>query len=277
MKMSEVIARLVTRVPNSETWSRGEKYGPYNIVNDEAEVTKVLYCVTPTHDVVNEFRTKGYDLLVSHHPYVVGVPQVVLHTALDCCLGGMNDQWRDAFDLVDAKHFDRNLGWYGKLQEPLTLSELIDTCEQFSMFSVQGTVYSRRQFIESVCVCSGLGGLVLREAEKTGADCYITGQMTSDPLRSRFPAIIEVGHTASEYVPGFNVVANTLPGVNVRGASQPGDHYGDEVYKEPLWHSIERNLDGYVRPRYPSEEKSYWDDFEFEDEDGDVIKAPKAD
>jgi len=229
MRMIDAVNALVARVPWSDTWAYSEPYGPYNVKWAE-EVKRALYCVTPTNAVVAQFKAEGYDLLVSHHPYVVGVPQVVLHTALDCCRGGMNDQWRDALGIKDAKHFDENLGWYGEI-EPATLEELVAKATAFTDKPI-GYVYSDVEKISSVVVCSGLGGMVEREARRTGADCYVLGEVSSEPCYSTFQAMIEMGHTISEYKPGLKVVRETLEplGIQVDGVSLEADVFGGEHY-----------------------------------------------
>lgn len=229
MKASEVVDRLITRAPQSDSWIV-EPYGAY-LVDGNAEVSKVLYCVTPTKAVVDHFLENKYDLLVSHHPFVIGVPQVILHTALDCCPGGMNDQWRDAMGIKDAKHFDKNLGWYGDI-DPTTFNDLVTKVEAFVGFPLgwRHCDFGEDNFVKSVVICSGLGGLVENQAHATGAECYITGQLTHDPAYSHFSAIIEVGHTISESKPGYNLIKSTLPDLQVDCTPINKDIYGREHY-----------------------------------------------
>ncbi len=239
MISEKVVQALSFRVPYSDTWSRGEAYGPY-FVRRGVDIKKVLYCVTPTMGVTEQFFNGGYDLLVSHHPYVATrrsnmervVPQVILHTALDCCAGGLNDQWRDALGVKDAVHFDRNLGWYGKI-DPIEPDDLYLKVKAFVGADPIGACYSDKSVIESVVICTGLGGMVESSALKSGADCYILGQATSNPQNSGFPAMIEVGHTLTEYATGLKVVRDTLTpyGIQVDGADMKVDFFGSEVYE----------------------------------------------
>jgi putative NIF3 family GTP cyclohydrolase 1 type 2 len=231
MRSNDVVQALCARVPFKDTWDLGEPYGPY-FVRKDVDIKKVLYCVTPTKGVVQQFKDEGHDLLVSHHPYIVKVPQVILHTAMDCCVGGLNDQWRDAVGIKDAKHFDRNLGWYGQI-DPIEPDAFYNKVRDFLGHEPIGACFSDKKVIESVVVCSGLGGLVESQALATKADCYIMGQAISDPNGSFFPAIIETGHTLSEYDTGLKVIRNTLEpmGIVVKGADLSVDVFGSEVYK----------------------------------------------
>lgn len=201
MKMKDVIKVCGKAIPREVEYTAGEPYGPYNIDDLDVEVKKALYCVTPSRAIEKFFREGGYDLLISHHPYIVRVPQLIYHTALDCCEGGLNDMWADALRIEDRKHFDKDLGWVGKLPEPLTLTELVREVEAFCG-PVEGQVYTKNhgQLIESVSICSGLGGLVDNKAKKYNADCYILGEAIRPAHEMGFNAVIETGHTRSEWI-----------------------------------------------------------------------------
>lgn len=228
MKAYEVISRLETGIPRQAEWSKGEPYGAFH-VKPYAEIKRILYCVTPTEDVVDYFLKHGYDLLVSHHPFVTAkIPQAIFHTALDCCEGGLNDQWKDAIGLSSANHFDGTLGWHGSVQ-PILFSELVKCCEKFVGQKVLGQTFSNIQTIKSVVICSGLGGLVTSLARKTGADCYILGEALEPASKMGFPAVIEVGHTLSERI-GVSLIRALLPSVQVDCAPLSLDRFGHEVF-----------------------------------------------
>lgn len=226
----DIVQIITTAVPDSETWWQGEDYGPYN-VNLEKQYHKILYCVTPTEQVVEYFRDNKYDLLISHHPFQVDkdIPNIILHTALDCCEGGLNDMWRDIVGIKDAKHFDKNLGWYGPV-EPICFHDLIDKIVA-KIGMIEGQRYCREpdRLIESVVVCSGLGGMVMQQALKTGADCYIFGENTMPAEETGFRAVIEIGHTRSENI-GVNLFKKILPECQIDVAPMWADYYGTDIY-----------------------------------------------
>jgi putative NIF3 family GTP cyclohydrolase 1 type 2 len=233
MKASKVCNMLTKRVP--EKWSyEKEPYGAFD-VNPDANIRRVLYCVTPTPEVQRKFVDEKYDLLVSHHPYVVGVPMVILHTALDCCPGGLNDQWADylGIDLGSRTRIDKQLGWAGTVQE-IDVFELTRKVKAFAG-DVIGDVYSRDN-IKSIVVCTGLGGMVTDLALATGADCYVTGQLLSPGRLTGFKSVIEIGHTLSERC-GLKVIQDVLKrtgaghGLTVHGAGLDIDVFGQEIFK----------------------------------------------
>lgn len=227
MKASDVVQRLLKAVPKEIEWSPGEPYGPYNI-NPDADIQKVLFCVTPTAEVIDYFHKHNYDLLVSHHPFIRGVPQVILHTALDCCEGGLNDMWRDALGVKEAKHFDGTLGWYGEI-EPTSFTSLVKRCEAFIGHQIIGQVYSEIETIKSVVICSGLGGMVTQLAQRSQADCYIFGEAVAPAESMGFKSVIEIGHTLSERM-GSDLIQAVLPELQVDQAPLAVDYFGREVF-----------------------------------------------
>lgn len=199
MWMYQLINELKRLIPVGDTWEKGENYGEFNISDYEADVYKVLFCVTPTKAVVDYFIEGEYHLLISHHPFIAGrgIPQFIAHTAFDCCEGGLNDMWKNLLQIKNAKHFDDNLGWYGEI-EPIVFDDLVRKVSRFSG-NIVGECFSDKNMIKSVVVCTGLGGMVIDQAAETNADCYILGENIQS-AKGIFPSSIEIGHTLSERV-----------------------------------------------------------------------------
>lgn len=228
MLAKDVISILTKNIPRAAEWSIGEPYGAYNLTLNQ-DIQKILFCVTPTSEVIEYFNDNKYDLLISHHPMLADVPQMIFHTALDCCEGGLNDVWRDALEVKNAIHFDGTLGWSGQI-EPIDFKDLIKKCEKFIGHKVIGQTYSEINNIESVVICSGLGGLVTDLARDTKADCYIIGEALAPANTMGFKAVIEIGHTLSERM-GSEFIKALLPSVQVDQAPLDIDYYGREHFR----------------------------------------------
>jgi putative NIF3 family GTP cyclohydrolase 1 type 2 len=226
---------LLKHVPYKDSWTK-EAYGPQNTRTIKGAINRALYCVTPTDAVVDHFNREKYDILLTHHPFVKGVPQWIAHTALDCTTGGLNDQWRDALGVKNAQHFDGNLGWHGEI-EPTSLKDLIAKCNAFTGIPMIGEHHGHEHTINRVVICTGLGGMVERQAHATGADCYILGEASTHHSQSPFKARIEVGHTISEHGTGLNFFRKILAphGVQVDGSNLDHDKYSGEVYNRPVY------------------------------------------
>jgi putative NIF3 family GTP cyclohydrolase 1 type 2 len=228
--MSDLVRVAKAACPEATAWEQGEPYGEYNVENYHADVKRVLYCVTASHAVVRYAREQGYDLLISHHPYIPpDFPTLVMHTALDCCEGGLNDIWRDHLKLAEpCQHFDGTLGWYGALPKPLEWGELLTQVQALSG-GIIGETYTSLKTIKTVVICTGLGGMVVDQALRSDADCYILGQNMMSAKETGFRAVIEVGHTLSEWV-GVKFWQEVLRGVRVDLTPKHLDSFGCEVH-----------------------------------------------
>jgi putative NIF3 family GTP cyclohydrolase 1 type 2 len=232
MTVEEAVARLLTGVPRSATWRRaaGEAYGPQHTTGSQP-VRRALYCVTVTPEVEQFFGTRQYDLLVAHHPFrpTAAIPNIVLHTALDCCAGGLNDLWRDALEMEHARPITDNLGWSGRIR-PASFQHLVERVHAFAG-GIDGQCSCRKDRIESVAVCSGLGGLVAQDAVATGADLFVTGQLIQPAARLDCPAVIEMGHTRSERVGVITIRRLLGRHVQVDVAPLERDYFAGEVFR----------------------------------------------
>lgn len=235
MKANKVVNIILRAIPRASAWDAmaSETYGSFG-VDPAQDVKRVLYCVTPTYKVEKYFEEGGYDLLVAHHPYPAPsrtLPHIIVHTALDCCKGGLNDMWRDGLGIRNAKHFDKQLGWVGEV-EPISLEDLCTKVEAFMERKIMGQVYAEEdRLIKSIVVCSGLGGSVNDLALNTNADCYIMGEACVKPELSGFPFIIETGHTNSEWI-GARLIARLLNphGITVDVAPDDIDVFSGEIH-----------------------------------------------
>ncbi len=232
MTQSELVERLSSAFPRENTWARalGETYGPGGI-DPAGVVHKVLYAVTVTRDVEDLFVEGGYDFLVLHHPFrpTRPIPHFVAHTALDCSPSGLNDIWRDALGMKETRPITDNLGHVGRI-EAISFDELCGRVRAVSGH-IEGQLRGPGRLVETVAVCTGLGGLIAREAAASGADVFITGELIQPAGSIRMPGIIEMGHTRSERI-GVEAVRRVLgPSVLVDGAPLGVDRFQDEVYR----------------------------------------------
>jgi putative NIF3 family GTP cyclohydrolase 1 type 2 len=232
MIMEDAVTRLLAALPYLETWERslGECYGPGHII-PERIVRKALYAVTITPEVEDLFMGGGYDFLFAHHPFRPrkAIPHFLAHTAFDCCVGGLNDLWAEKLGLRDANPITDHLGRFGRI-EPVSFEAL---CERIRDISggIEGQVHGGENMIESVAVCSGLGGWIAREAEATRADVFVTGELSQPAASLAFPGVIEMGHTRSERV-GVEVIRRILGSeVQVDAAPLGIDYFSEEIYR----------------------------------------------
>lgn len=228
MLLRDIEIRLKDKIPRSGSWPPGtsESYGIFG--RSTKSIKRAIYAVT--YNEGTEHILHQYDLALFHHPFHPGkdlkIPYGLFHTALDCCRGGLNDQWRDMLGIIDPKHFDANLGWYGAIA-PVSKEDLIAKVEAFICGKIMGQALFTKDEIKSVCVCTGLGGLVLKQAAMTNTDCYIMGEGIGYSDES-IPCIIETGHTLSERC-GINLLRKILPEIQIDPMPIEHDRFANEV------------------------------------------------
>jgi len=231
VKLSDLIRVANAACASSTAWDRDEPYGPQDDVgNYNRDIKRVLYCVTPSFHIAEHAKKQSYDLIIAHHPYPIrGVPMLIYHTALDCAEGGLNDMYRDHLGMQEGyKHFDGTLGWHGNLTKPMAFEDLVAKVKEFSG-NIIGETWTELKTIKSVVVCTGLGGMVNELALASGADCYILGQNTMPAAMTGFKAVIEIGHTLSEWH-GLLFWQRILKGIKVDLAPVELDSFGTEVH-----------------------------------------------
>ena len=211
-------------------------------------VKKILLCTTPTQQLVKFCKDNQYDLLISHHDFlfhVAGVPQIIYHSAMDESEKGHNKYFVRKMGLKNRRQLHKVVVG-GDMHKPMTLDEFKAKLISAG-FEINGLVWESPQAdnkIESVWYCSGMGGMLLGpnhiiDISKVPADVYVTGELTSDPARTKtqFKYIIELGHTSSEK-PLFKWIKNQLlnrwRNVQIDLADRDMDIWGDDNYKNKM-------------------------------------------
>lgn len=217
MVHAELLTQTIeAKIRKMDAWSvcANENYGAFNL-NPDQKLEKLLYCVTISTEAIDYFYENGYDAIVTHHPILSfeNVPQLVYHTALDCCENGLNDFWKNFLEIENPTHFDDNLGWMGAIK-PISFKSLKDKLETKLESKMIGDIFTTQKEINSVVVCTGLGGMVNDLALKTGADCYILGQSLVPGRMTGFRNVIEMGHTLSERI-GYDCLKNVVKDIPV--------------------------------------------------------------
>jgi dinuclear metal center YbgI/SA1388 family protein len=202
-----------------------------------AEVHRVLLAVDPDPAVVRESARVGAQLIVTHHPLLFrpvqtvaadtdkggllhalirsGVAHIAAHTNADRAVGGVGDALADLLGLADtsplvpaASAVDprEGLGRVGDLPAPMTLREFAAEVAARLPATAWGVraAGDGRRIVRRVAVCGGSGGGELAAATASGADVYVTSDIThhvaaehvADPGR---PALVDVAHWAGEW------------------------------------------------------------------------------
>ncbi|UVJ38003.1 Nif3-like dinuclear metal center hexameric protein [Arthrobacter sp. CJ23] len=204
-----------------------------------ASITKVLFAVDPTLEVIDEAIEWGAGLLITHHPLLLkgvnsvaatsakglavhrlieaGTGLLTVHTNGDSAVGGVSDVLADAMGLENVAPLtpasnglpEEGIGRVGELPELMTLGDF--AARVFEMLpAVAGGVRvagDKDGLVRRVAVCGGAGDSLFDAVRASQADVYVTADMRHHPASEARegavngrPYLIDVSHWASEWL-----------------------------------------------------------------------------
>ncbi|MEI2279233.1 Nif3-like dinuclear metal center hexameric protein [Paenarthrobacter ilicis] len=205
----------------------------------DALVTKVLFAVDPTLEVIDEAIEWGAGLLITHHPLLLkgvnsvaatsakglaihrlieaGTGLLTVHTNGDSAVGGVSDVLADALGLGNVTPLspagnglpEEGIGRVGDLAELTTLGDF--AARVFEILpAVAGGVRvagDKDGLVRRVAVCGGAGDSLLDAVGASNADVFVTADMRHHPASEARegsgngrPYLIDVSHFASEWL-----------------------------------------------------------------------------
>ena len=199
-------------------------------------VKKVMVSLDVTMDVLEAAKIWGADLVLSHHPLILGPQKIIefgkmpgsaialsacekisilsAHTNLDKSWGGLNDQFARIVGLAGINPFCpepnfqggkkfAGLGRTGHLKMETSLKELAENIKDKMEIDGIRVIGSLDHKVSRVVVCTGSGGSLTRLFLDSGADVFITGDLKYHDARmieAEGKAAVDVGHFASEHI-----------------------------------------------------------------------------
>ncbi|WET80691.1 Nif3-like dinuclear metal center hexameric protein [Amycolatopsis sp. QT-25] len=231
--LADVIAALEQAYPPelAESW---DAVGL--VCGDPTEnVAKVLFCVDPVEETVEEAIEGGAQLIVAHHPLLLrgvhgvpadsakgrlvhrlvraGVALYCAHTNADSASPGVSDALADAIGLTVLGPLDpredgvTGIGRIGELSVPEPFSVFVERVAN-ALPRTEPGVYGAgdpARPIRRVAVSGGSGDSYLGRATAAGVDAYVTADLRHHPAGEHLaeiaevPALVGVTHWASEW------------------------------------------------------------------------------
>lgn len=193
------------------------------IESSKSEIKKIAVCLDITNKVALKAAEDGCDLIISHHPVIfspikrVGADSVVrtllkndiaaicAHTNLDIAENGVNTALANALELCNIVLFDEGIGACGSLKRPMSLEELCLYIKDKLNSPYVGLVRADggKETVTRLALCSGAGVDFIGEAEKYGAEAFLTGEAKHNELieaKEGATHLILAGHFATENV-----------------------------------------------------------------------------
>ena len=226
-----------------ELWpeSLAESWDEVGLVagHPSADVTRVMFAVDPTIEVIDEAIGWGAELLITHHPLLLkgvtsvaantpkgravhrliesGTALLTVHTNGDSAVGGVSDVLADALGLENVSPLtpaadglpEEGIGRVGDLRESMTLGDF--AARVFGILpAVAGGVRvsgDKDGLVQRVAVCGGAGDSLFDQVRASNADLYVTADLRHHPASEAReaavngrPYLIDVSHFASEWL-----------------------------------------------------------------------------
>lgn len=217
----------------------------------DQQINRVLLCVDPTLEVIQEANQKSCQLVLSHHPLLLegihsvaeGEPKAEVlvfaiknsiatfsaHTNADIVPGGVSDTLAQALGLKNTTPLvvvlkESGHGRVGDLTDSVSLEEFALLIQKIlprtnTGVRVAGDV---KQKISRVAVVGGSGGSFLPEAILAGADCFVTSDLKHHNVldavqNSGAPiALVDISHYGAESLwlkPASEQLSKLVPSV----------------------------------------------------------------
>jgi dinuclear metal center YbgI/SA1388 family protein len=242
MKVKDIITIIEEFAP----LSLQESYDNSGLIVGRAddEVQKALLAVDVTEEVLQEAVAKGCDMIITHHPIIFhamkrfnsatyvercveeairrGIVLYAAHTNLDSTPEGMS--WRIAQMLglgnvrvlQPANDCGAGFGVVGELPEAEPAKEFMQRIMQ--IFGAQVLRHSDLVVspIRKVAICTGAGASLIDDAQRAGADLFLTADLKyNDFMRHENSMIlVDMGHFESEYCAIqilFDILSKKIP------------------------------------------------------------------
>ncbi len=165
----------------------------------QTPVHTALLSLDVTNDVIEEAKTLGAELIISHHPVIWDemkrvtdetvetervlrliesrIAVISMHTNLDIAEGGVNDVLISLLGAKNEGPFDEEgCGRKGSLEKPISMSAFLSVCKE--KLNTNGLRYhDAGRAVEHIAVLGGSGGGNLIGAWKAGCDTYVTADV----------------------------------------------------------------------------------------------------
>ena len=224
MKVKDIIKVIEEFAPLSvqEGWDNSGLC----VGSPEDEVTSVLLALDCTPALVDEAVACGADMIVTHHPLMfsglkkissddmvgkavikaikAGISIYAAHTNADKVLEGVSGAMAARLGLknvtvLDPDGEETGLGAVGDLPEPISAEQAAALVkEKFALKSMKASK-PVDGMISRVAMCGGSGGSLIAAARKSGAQLYISGDISyHNFFTPEGFMIMDIGHYESE-------------------------------------------------------------------------------
>jgi dinuclear metal center YbgI/SA1388 family protein len=270
------ISEVITVLERAYPPALAESWDAVGLVcGDPGEpVSRVLFCVDPVAETVDEAVELGAQLIVAHHPLLLrgvhgvpadtakgalvhrmiraGIALYCAHTNADSADPGVSDALATAIGLRVTGPLAPNadgvtgIGRVGELAEPEPFAAFVQRVADALPATVPGVLGAGEadRPIRTVAVSGGAGDSYLEQATAAGVDAFVTADLRHHPAgehlagRGPVPALVGLTHWASEWPwcgQASAVVAEAFAGnVDVHVSTRCTDPWNVRAERKPI-------------------------------------------
>lgn len=170
------------------------------------DIEKVMLCLSITQSIINQAVENNCNMIISHHPLFTvplefnkNIPIYSAHTNLDKADGGTTDTLINVLGFAKAYKVGDFLRSVEQENE-ISLEDFIKNIkEKLNLTNIRVVNNLGIKKAKKIAFCAGSGADFLSEAEKVGAQIFVTGDLKYHTALDSNVIIIDVGHFESEY------------------------------------------------------------------------------
>ena len=184
----------------------------FMVETTKTEVSKVMICLTPTDEVINQAISENCDMIVSHHPmfyvnFAKGLldennsPQIDIysaHTNMDKANGGTTDTIINVLGFKNVqKQINHDFLRKVELPNPINVEDFVKQLLKISP-NLRYVNNKKATEISKIFFCAGSGADFIQEAKSLGADCLVTADLKFHTALDSDIIVFDLGHFESE-------------------------------------------------------------------------------
>lgn len=214
MLASEIYAYIDSIAPfgAQEAWDNSG----FQVGEADKEVRRILFALDASAALVHEAVEKKADLIITHHPFLFAprkcflgddpaylaakhqIAVISAHTSYDCAVGGVSDVLAQMLGLKNIRASACGQFRLGEI-EPQTAFAFAKTVKERLHATV--SLVLPEKSVRCAAVCGGAGAEFIAEAQRQGADLFITGEAKYHELlesAERGISVLCAGHFETE-------------------------------------------------------------------------------
>lgn len=229
--MSHTVADVIVAMERRYPSSSAEEWDAVGLVtgNPDQEVSKVLFAVDPTEEVVAQAKEFGAQLIIAHHPLILkgvntvseatrkgkiisqlikaNVALITAHTNADVASPGVSDALARSIGVEVSAPIDAvsKLGRVGQLANRMPLVDFAKQVESGLPKTARGihVAGDLTKSVHRIAVCGGAGDSLLEMVTRLDVDVYVTSDLkyhvAEEFVQSTGIALIDISHWAGEW------------------------------------------------------------------------------